>query len=1566
MAKYTGTNGNDNKISGSEADLVLGLLGDDTLDGSTNRDTIDGGGGNDSLIGGSQADSLLGGLGADTLDGGGDRDTMDGGLDDDKLLGGDRNDSLIGGDGNDTLDGGAWQDALLGGKGNDSLLGGDGFDSLDGGLGDDTMNGGAGADGYIVDSAGDTANDSGTEIGDFVQATVSVNLATGPFAGIEHVTLLGKAAIDAAGNGVSNRLTGNAGANKLDGAAGLDTLDGGAGADTMNGGAGVDTYTADALDVINDSGVDAEDRVRGAFAIDLTSTKLAGIEHATLTGLAALTIAGDENKNMLIGNAGANTLAGGANADTLIGGDGNDTYSYEAGDVVIEYAGGGVDQINAATTVNLAGLNVENLQLTGAANVSGNGNALANKLVANSGNTSLFGLDGNDTLIGGTGDNILSGDAGNDSLAGGDGNDFYVVDGLGDKVSETGTKNSNSDELTSMVDYKLGANIEGLNLSGTALTGIGNSLGNTINGNAQNNVLIGAAGADTIDGIFGSDVMQGGDGNDQIFLAEDADTVAGGAGKDTFDFKFADATDDIILDFEMTRSGAMLDQRGGDLLDVSGYIGFAGTPFVGDPAKYVSVIATSGGTLIALDKDGAGPGAAEIVGALLGVSTDLDGLIANGVLKLGSDDPVVAPALLGGKAGDNLAGTVKSDWIAGAAGNDTLSGGSGFDTLDGGAGADKMDGGLGGDAYVVDNKGDSITDAGGSDDRILSALSIDLNKYAGIEHATLAGKAAGNLTGTDGVNNMLLGNAAANVLDGKTGTDILAGGGGNDTYIVDNSADAAFELAEGGTDQVKASASYSLAAFVENLTLLAAAGSATGIGNELANKIAGNDFDNSLTGNGGKDLLSGAKGDDHLSGGEDADTLIGGDGKDNIDGGFGADSMSGGKGDDLYIVDSAGDKIADSGGTESIISFIDFVLAPNLENLQLFGSGLLKGTGNAAANVIFGSNDENLLSGLAGNDSLNGDDGNDTLLGGLGNDTLNGFFDHDLLVGGAGKDRFVIDKIFVNSDVIGDLEVSHLGGDIIDLNAALPDAIPGGSSIADYIRVTATNGSTLIEVDLDGAGGGEVFRDAVSVTGVVFDASALIRWGIADLGPIGSTPEIELGTAAKDNLDTAFSGVAFGAGGNDSIFGSGGAEWLDGGAGADTLRGTVGDDTYVVDSLLDLIIETGVADDNDMVRGSISIDLRDDARYINIEHAALTGMAALKLNGDEQNNFLGGNAGANVIDGGSGSDTMAGGAGNDTYLVSGNNDTIIEYAGGGIDSVRSVGDFTLDDEVENLTLLGALDYDGAGNDLGNKITGNGGLNKLEGFGGNDTLTGGDGSDTLDGGAGADLMTGGNGLDTYVVDNIGDKIVETGTISSSSDQVQSFIDYTLGNGLESLRLMGTGNLQGTGNAARNVMFGNDGDNTLSGLGGDDGLLGGEGDDLLIGGDGRDGLCFGNGMETLIGGAGADFYQRGIATVTEGDAADLIVGFEIGAGGDVVDLSDFFADPVVAADVLANPNDYLQTQMVDGSTVIRIDLDGTGGASAFFDLCVLQGVSTDLNGLLSEGNLIPATPEILIPI
>jgi Ca2+-binding RTX toxin-like protein len=130
----------------SGPDGVLGLAGNDTLDGGPGADGLCGGAGSDTMNGGQGNDHLFGGPGSDTLNGGQGADTVTGGPGNDKLTGGPGNDTLMGGPGNDKLTGGAGSDRLVGGSGNDTLMGGPGNDTLIGGPGHDICIGGPGKD----------------------------------------------------------------------------------------------------------------------------------------------------------------------------------------------------------------------------------------------------------------------------------------------------------------------------------------------------------------------------------------------------------------------------------------------------------------------------------------------------------------------------------------------------------------------------------------------------------------------------------------------------------------------------------------------------------------------------------------------------------------------------------------------------------------------------------------------------------------------------------------------------------------------------------------------------------------------------------------------------------------------------------------------------------------------------------------------------------------------------------------------------------------------------------------------------------------------------------------------------------------------------------------------------------------------------------------------------------------------------------------------------------------------------------------------------------------------------
>ncbi len=117
------TNGADVFLGSVDDDDIDGGFGFDTISGGDGNDTIEGGDGKDDLFGGNGSDSLSGGAWHDTLTGGTGFDDLDGGNGNDELYGGDGKDLLEGGDGNDELYGGSWIDGLFGGDGDDILLG---------------------------------------------------------------------------------------------------------------------------------------------------------------------------------------------------------------------------------------------------------------------------------------------------------------------------------------------------------------------------------------------------------------------------------------------------------------------------------------------------------------------------------------------------------------------------------------------------------------------------------------------------------------------------------------------------------------------------------------------------------------------------------------------------------------------------------------------------------------------------------------------------------------------------------------------------------------------------------------------------------------------------------------------------------------------------------------------------------------------------------------------------------------------------------------------------------------------------------------------------------------------------------------------------------------------------------------------------------------------------------------------------------------------------------------------------------------------------------------------------
>ncbi len=332
--------------------------------------------------GGAGDDTVAGDDGADIIDGGDGNDRITGWGGDDVLLGGGGRDWINGGDGHDRVDGGDGNDRLNGGLGDDILFGGGANDLYIGGAGIDTFQVTTGTD-WISDLALNDEQDivkvsAGAKViaiaaGNWVATAASANNGASAEAGCiwsEGFNIDVSATTGSQGWTISNK--GTAGAVELTGSARADVLKGGDGLDTLHGGAGTDT---------------------------------------------------------LKGGLGADMLDGGADADTMHGGGDDDTYLVNnIADLAVELANAGTDTVIASVDFTL-GMNVEMLQLTGLAFLSGTGNAKANTISASDAGGGLSGLGGNDTLIGGGGADSLKGGLGADTLTGNAGADSFVFDG---------------------------------------------------------------------------------------------------------------------------------------------------------------------------------------------------------------------------------------------------------------------------------------------------------------------------------------------------------------------------------------------------------------------------------------------------------------------------------------------------------------------------------------------------------------------------------------------------------------------------------------------------------------------------------------------------------------------------------------------------------------------------------------------------------------------------------------------------------------------------------------------------------------------------------------------------------------------------------------------------------------------------------------------------------------------------------------------------------------------------------------------------------------------------------
>ena len=386
------------------------------------------------------------------------------------------------------------------------------------------------------------------------------------------------------------------------------------------------------------------------------------------------------------------------------------------------------------------------------------------------------------------------------------------------------------------------------------------------------------------------------------------------------------------------------------------------------------------------------------------------GAVIENAVAGGGDD-----LLAGNAARNELRGGAGDDWLAGDAGDDVLWGGAGADHLDGGAGVDWIR--FAGGPVAVDLG--AGTGAGGE---------AAGDRYVGIENA--AGMAEVDL---------LIGDAAANRLDGLGGGDSLRGGGGADTLHGGDGADrleggddddrllgeAGDDLLEGGAgrDQLHGGAGADMAGyesagsgvFVNLTTGRGTLGDALGDRLMAVEDLLGSAHDDTLVGNGSANLLRGGEGDDFLTGQG---------GHDRLEGGAGADRLKGDGGSDWAVY---------PGSAEGVTVDLAVGLGAGGEATGDSYLGVENVAGSAAGDVLTGSGGANRLEGNGGDDRLSGGTGSDTLAGGDGDDVIEGGLGADLLDGGAGADLF----LFAARDGRDRIDGFELAHDTIGIIAAV-------------------------------------------------------------------------------------------------------------------------------------------------------------------------------------------------------------------------------------------------------------------------------------------------------------------------------------------------------------------------------------------------------------------------------------------------------------------------------------------------------------------------------------------------
>ncbi len=537
--------------------------------------------------------------------------------------------------------------------------------------------------------------------------------------------------------------------------------------------------------------------------------------------------------------------------------------------------------------------------------------------------------------------------------------------------------------------------------------------------------------------------------------------------------------------------------------------------------------------------------------------------------------------------------------------------------------------------------------------------------------------------------------------------------------------------------------------------------------------MLGDSEDNRIYGLGGNDVLAGGKGNDTLYGRESGNTYLFnvGDGKDDIYGWLGSqnhpdDKLVLGAGltlDNIEFFRREDSLIISLGNREDQITIhsyfeidnpgFDFVVGEEKFDLNsLLGGYVVKVHADADVDSnLHGTRQDNLITGLGGNDELYGYEGEDILLGGPGNDALLGgegndhlkggdYFDflsgesgndmlegeaggdymsggdgNDVLVGGMGDDSLV--------DEAGDDEYRYDLGDGFDTINDLGgmDKIVFLSGITpEMVKVNRDDG---LRFDIGDTGSINVYSDYVPrIESVVFSNG--ITWDLSAIIAKSTVP-----TLGDDRLHgSTYSEVLHGDDGNDFLFAYGGDDTLIGGRGNDLLEGGAGNETYKfsLGDGQDTIKDDGMQSGPNM-DGVDTIEFTSEVLPTDITFKRTEFNLMIKT---KSNDLI------EIVDFFQGFDLATDPVRNSS-----------QYAIENIHFLSTGERWNTETILSKLSLVGTSSNDVIFGTHRNEILeGNGGNDTLSAGGGNDTLRGGAGADNLNGESGDDVLVGGDGSD----------------------------------------------------------------------------------------------------------------------------------------------------------------------------------------------------------------------------